>query len=553
MSMFCYQCQETAGNNGCTARGVCGKDETTANLQDVLVYNLKGIALLAQRKRAAGESIAPEGRLIMRGLFATITNANFDSDRFKVLIAEAVDRKRELASRYAAGGSGGGDASDSPLSEYESWSGSSDEQISAGFAGASVLSEEDEDRRSLTEFAVYGLKGLSAYGDHAVILGYEDEELYGELVDILADTTRGLPMDGLLDLLERTAGACVKAMALLDRANTETYGHPEMTRVDIGTGDRPGILISGHDLKDMAELLEQTVDAGVDVYTHSEMLPANYYPAFKKYSHFVGNYGGSWWKQNREFASFNGPILMTTNCITPVKDEYRDRIFTTGMAGYPGVPHIPDREDGKPKDFSAVIETARGCKPPEQIESGEIVGGFAHHQVEQLADRIVEAVKSGKIRKFVVMGGCDGRMKSREYFTEMAGGLPEDTVILTAGCAKYRYNKLKLGEIGGIPRVLDAGQCNDSYSIAVTALKLKEIFGLDDMGDLPVEFDVAWYEQKAVCVLLALLALGFKRVRIGPTLPAFVSENVKKVLVEKFDLRATTTVEDDLKAISGSG
>jgi len=551
MSMFCYQCQETARNTGCTARGVCGKDETTANLQDVLVYNLKGIALLAQRKRAAGESIAPEGRLIMRGLFATITNANFDSDRFEALIAEAVDRKRELASRYAAGGSGGGNTSDSPLSEYESWSGSSDEQISAGFAGASVLSEEDEDRRSLTEFAVYGLKGLSAYGDHAVILGYEDEELYGELVDILADTTRGLPMDGLLDLLERTAGACVKAMALLDRANTETYGHPEMTLVDIGTGDRPGILISGHDLKDMAELLEQTVDAGVDVYTHSEMLPANYYPAFKKYSHFVGNYGGSWWKQNREFASFNGPILMTTNCITPVKDEYRDRIFTTGMAGYPGVPHIPDREDGKPKDFSAVIETARGCKPPEQIESGEIVGGFAHHQVEQLADRIVEAVKSGKIRKFVVMGGCDGRMKSREYFTEMAGGLPEDTVILTAGCAKYRYNKLDLGEIDGIPRVLDAGQCNDSYSIAVTALKLKEIFGLDDMGDLPVEFDVAWYEQKAVCVLLALLALGFKRVRIGPTLPAFVSKNVKKVLVDKFDLRATTTVEEDLKAITG--
>jgi len=547
MSMFCYQCQETARNTGCTARGVCGKDETTANLQDVLVYNLKGIALLAQRKRAAGESIAPEGRLIMRGLFATITNANFDSDRFKVLIAEAVDRKRELASRYAAGGSGGGDASDSPLSEYESWSGSSDEQISAGFAGASVLSEEDEDRRSLTEFAVYGLKGLSAYGDHAVILGYEDEELYGELVDILADTTRGLPMDGLLDLLERTAGACVKAMALLDRANTETYGHPEMTRVDIGTGDRPGILISGHDLKDMAELLEQTVDAGVDVYTHSEMLPANYYPAFKKYSHFVGNYGGSWWKQNREFASFNGPILMTTNCITPVKDEYRDRIFTTGMAGYPGVKHIPDRPADGSKDFSEIIELAKTCPPPQEIETGTITGGFAHDQVMALADKVVDAVKSGAVKRFVVMAGCDGRQKGRSYFTEVAEALPEDTIILTAGCAKYRYNKLDLGDIGGIPRILDAGQCNDSYSLAFIALKLKEVFGLDDINDLPISYDIAWYEQKAVAVLLALLHLGVKGLRLGPTLPAFLSPNVAKVLVEKFEIKPTGEVQSDIE------
>jgi hydroxylamine reductase len=358
-------------------------------------------------------------------------------------------------------------------------------------------------------------------------------------------------MDELLDLLLRAAGACVKAMELLDRANTSVYGHPEMTRVNIGTRNRPGILISGHDLKDLAELLQQTEGSGVDIYTHGEMLPAHYYPAFKKYEHFMGNYGGSWWQQNKEFASFRGPILMTTNCITPVQEAYKERIYTTGMAGYPGVLHISDRKHGRPKDFSALIEQAKCCDPPEQIETGEIVGGFAHHQIEQLTDRIVNAVQSGQIKRFVVMGGCDGRMKSREYFTEIARLLPMDTVILTAGCAKYRYNKLDLGDTGSIPRVLDAGQCNDSYSIAVTALKLKEVFGLDDLADLPLEFDVAWYEQKAVCVLLALLALGFKRVRIGPTLPAFVSENVKQVLVDKFGLLATATVDRDIEAIVG--
>jgi len=542
MSMFCYQCQETARNAGCTKRGVCGKDETTANLQDVLVFNLKGLACLARRKREAGDSTAAEGLLIMRGLFATITNANFDPDRFKGLIREAVSAKKLLVGKY-------GSAAD--LNAYELWEGESEREMAAAFEEASVLAEEDEDKRSLKEFIVYGLKGLAAYGDHAAVLGYEDEELYGELVDVLAGTTEDLSMDELLGLLMRAAGACVKTMELLDRANTSTYGHPEMTRVDIGTRNRPGILVSGHDLRDLAELLEQTLGSGVDIYTHSEMLPAHYYPAFKKYEHFVGNYGGSWWQQNKEFASFQGPILMTTNCITPVQEAYRDRIYTTGMAGYPGIPHIPDRKNGGPKDFSALIENAKSCEPPQQIETGQIVGGFAHHQVEQLADRIVEAVSSGQIKKFVVMGGCDGRMKSREYFTEMARRLPKDTVILTAGCAKYRYNKLDLGDIGGIPRVLDAGQCNDSYSIAVTALKLKEVFGLHDLGDLPVEFDVAWYEQKAVCVLLALLALGFKRVRIGPTLPAFVSENVKQVLVDKFGLLATTTVDRDLEAIVG--
>jgi hydroxylamine reductase len=540
MSMFCFQCQETAKNSGCTVRGVCGKDEITANLQDVLVYSLKGMALLARRKHEAGHSIAGEGILIMKSLFATITNANFDPERITEHIFEALLHKKRLIESYA---------SDVQLSDIEAWRAESKEELSAKFTEASVQAEANQDIRSLKEFIVYGLKGLCAYGDHAHVLGYEDEELYSELIDILAATAEQLSTHELLDLLVRTGNACVKAMALLDRANTSTYGNPEMTRVNIGVRSRPAILISGHDLKDMEELLEQTRGTGVDVYTHSEMLPAHYYPAFKKYDHFAGNYGGSWWKQNSEFASFKGPILMTTNCIVPVKDAYRDRIFTTGMAGYPGVPHIPDRKDGRPKDLSKIIELAKKCDPPEPIESGEIVGGFAHQQIEQLADRIVEAVKSGKIKKFVVMAGCDGRMKSREYFTEVAKALPKDTVILTAGCAKYRYNKLPLGEIDGIPRVLDSGQCNDSYSIAVTAMRLKEIFGAEDINDLPVDFDVAWYEQKAVCVLLALLALGFSGVRIGPTLPAFVSENVKKTLIERFELKGITDVENDVRAI----
>ncbi|MFO8065704.1 MAG: hydroxylamine reductase [Spirochaetia bacterium] len=539
--MFCYQCQEASKNVGCTTRGVCGKADETSNHMDVLVYNLKGLAYLAQKKAQAGESIADEGNFIMRALFATITNANFDTGRITELTFETLERKKALAATYATG---------EKLPAAAAFDAKTVDELESAFAVASVLATEDEDVRSLREFIVYGMKGLAAYGEHAAILGYEDEEIYREMIDELVATIEDKSLGELTETLVATGNTAVKTMALLDRANTGTYGHPEITKVNIGTQNRPGILISGHDLKDMAELLEQTKDSGVDVYTHSEMLPANYYPAFKKYDHFVGNYGGSWYKQNTEFKSFNGPILMTTNCITPVRDSYKDRIFTTGMAGYPDVTHIPDREDGRPKDFSRIIELAKTCDPPEQIEEGEIVGGFAHHQVEQLADKVVDAVNSGAIKKFVVMAGCDGRMKSREYFTDLAKELPNDTVIMTAGCAKYRYNKLDLGDIGGIPRVLDAGQCNDSYSIAAIALKLKEVFGLDDLNDLPVDFAVAWYEQKAVCVLLALLALGFKGVRIGPTLPAFVSENVKQTIVETFNLKATSDVESDVEAIT---
>ncbi len=540
--MFCYQCQETSRNTGCTTRGVCGKDGSVADLQDVLVYGLKGLAALARRARAAGSSPASSGAFIMKCLFATITNANFDASRIRGLVFETVERKRTLAQSVPR----------ADLTRIEAWQGSTDEDLARCFAAASVTSEADVDVRSLKELAIYALKGLCAYGEHAQVLGFDDPDLDSEVVEILAAATDDLGMDELLGLVERTGKACVAAMALLDRANTTTYGHPRMTRVSIGVRNRPGILVSGHDLKDLEELLDQTAGTGVDVYTHSEMLPAHSYPAFQKYKHFAGNYGGSWWKQGEEFDTFNGPILMTTNCITPVRDAYRDRIFTTGMAGSPGVPHVADRRDGRPKDFAPIIELAKRCRPPQAIESGEIVAGFAHDQVERLADKVVAAVKSGKLRKFVVMGGCDGRMKSREYFTDLAKALPSDTVILTAGCAKYRYNKLALGDIDGIPRVLDAGQCNDSYSIAVTALKLKEIFGAADVNDLPIDFAIAWYEQKAVCVLVALLVLGFKGVRIGPTLPAFVSENVKRLLVERFGLKATADVRSDLQAIVGA-
>ncbi len=542
MSMFCYQCQETAKNIGCTVRGVCGKDDITANHMDVLVYAVKGIAYMAQKKAAAGKSISDEGNFILRALFSTITNANFDVERIKALTYEAIDRKQKLIDQYTG---------DEELPEYVKFTAKNEQELEAAFDRAGVKATKDEDVRSLREFIVYGVKGIAAYGEHAAVLGYEDEEIYTEVVDELVATMQDLSIEDLAGVLVKTGHTAVKTMALLDQANTGTYGHPEMTKVNIGTRDNPGILISGHDLKDMHELLEQTKGTGVDVYTHSEMLPANYYPTFKKYDHFVGNYGGSWYKQGSEFSSFNGPILMTTNCITPVRDAYKDRIFTTGMAGYPGVPHIPDRKAGSQKDFSQLIELAKKCDPPEQIEEGEIVGGFAHHQVEQLADKVVDAVKSGAIKKFVVMGGCDGRMKSREYFTEFAQKLPKDTVIMASGCAKYRYNKLDLGDIGGIPRVLDAGQCNDSYSIASIALTLKDAFGLDDLNDLPVDFAVAWYEQKAVCVLLALLALGFKGVRIGPTLPGFVSENVKKLIIETFDLKATSDAESDIAAVVG--
>lgn len=540
MSMFCYQCQETAKNIGCTVRGVCGKDETTANHMDVLVYAVKGLAHMAQKKAAAGKSIKEEGNLILRALFSTITNANFDVERIKALIYETIDRTQKLVDQYGQG---------EDLPEYVQFAPKSDQDLEAAFDVAAVKATEDEDIRSLREFIIYGIKGIAAYGDHASILGFENEEVYREVIDELVATTENLSIDELAGVLVQTGNTAVKTMALLDQANTSTYGHPEITKVNIGTRSNPGILISGHDLKDMSELLEQTQGTGVDVYTHSEMLPANYYPAFKKYNHFVGNYGGSWYKQGSEFSSFNGPILMTTNCIIPVRDAYKDRIFTTGMAGYPEVPHIPDRTEGGKKDFSKLIELAKSCKPPEQIEEGEIIGGFAHHQVELLADKVVEAVKSGAIKKFIVMGGCDGRMKSREYFTEFAKQLPKDTVIMASGCAKYRYNKLNLGEIDGIPRVLDAGQCNDSYSIASIALTLQKAFELDDVNDLPVDFAVAWYEQKAVCVLLALLALGFKGVRIGPTLPAFVSENVKQKIIDTFGLKVTTEVESDIAAV----
>ena len=508
MGMFCFQCQETAKNTGCTLMGVCGKKAETANRMDELIRELKRLALTRKPDRELGLFTA-------QSLFLTITNANFDSER----IRKQIDRAKELV-------------------------GPNPPEIPVG-----VLACENEDVRSLRELLTYGLKGIAAYTDHAAMLGKENDEIYAFLFKGLAGAAKETDPDTLTALVLECGEIAVKAMELLDRANMETYGHPQMTKVRTGVGKRPGILISGHDLRDLQELLEQSADAGIDIYTHSEMLPAHSYPAFRKYPHLYGNYGGAWHRQNQEFASFRGPILMTTNCITPVQESYRDRIFTTGMAGYPGVPHIPDRVNGKPKDFSAIIELARRCPPPEPLEDGELIGGFARNQVLSLADAIVKAVKSGAIRRFVVMAGCDGRQKSREYFTEVAQTLPPDTVILTAGCAKYRYNKLALGEIGGIPRVLDAGQCNDSYSLAVIALKLKEAFGLKDVNELPLSFDIAWYEQKAVAVLLALLALGFKGIRLGPTLPAFLSPGVAKVLTEKFGIRGIADAPTDVGAM----
>ncbi|MGE4566010.1 MAG: hydroxylamine reductase [Victivallaceae bacterium] len=506
--MFCFQCQETAGNHGCTMGGVCGKKPETANRMDELVRQLKLITLTRKPDRELG-------LFIVQSLFMTITNANFDNAR--------LDAQLERAKALTGTG-----AADAPLG---------------------VLSCENEDIRSLRELLIYGLKGIAAYADHAAMLGKEDDAIYDFAFRALAATTRDLSAAELTGLVLECGSVAVKTMALLDAANTGTYGTPQVTKVKTGVGARPGILVSGHDLRDMKELLEQSKDAGIDIYTHSEMLPAHYYPELKKYAHLYGNYGNAWHRQNVEFASFNGPILMTTNCITPVQDSYRDRIFTTGMAGYPGVPHIADRENGKAKDFSAIIAMAQKCPPPTAIEDGEIVGGFAHGQVLALADKVVEAVKSGAIKRFVVMAGCDGRQRKREYFTEVANDLPKDTVILTAGCAKYRYNKLPLGDIGGIPRVLDAGQCNDSYSLAVIALKLKEVFGLDDVNKLPLSFDIAWYEQKAVAVLLAVLSLGFKNIRLGPTLPAFLSPGVAKVLVETFDIKPTTEAAADVAAM----
>lgn len=537
--MFCYQCQETAKNSGCTLKGVCGKTEDTANLQDLLMFSLKGLAACALQ---AGEraDVTGTGRFVAQAMFATITNANFDSGRIIALIRETLKRREEIKASA-------GLRITSP--EAAVWFADSDDELRAKAPMVGILAAENEDIRSLRELLTYGMKGVSAYAEHASRLGYEDPDIYSFLLKGLDATTRELSADEITSLVMECGGIAVKTMALLDRANTQTYGSPEITKVNIGVRGNPGILVSGHDLKDFEQLLKQTEGTGVDVYTHCEMLPANYYPAFKKYSHFVGNYGNAWWKQNEEFEQFGGPILMTTNCIIPVKDSYKDRIFTTGMAGYPGVRHIPEPAHGGPKDFSEIISLARTCRPPVEIETGEIVGGFAHDQVMKLADKVVDAVKSGAVKRFVVMAGCDGRLKARSYFTEIAQGLPEDTVILTAGCAKYRYNKLPLGDIGGIPRVLDAGQCNDSYSLAVIAMKLKEVFGLQDINDLPISYDIAWYEQKAVAVLLALLALGVKHIRLGPTLPGFLSPNVARVLVEKFDIKPTGDVQGDLAAI----
>ena len=539
--MFCFQCQETAGCKGCTMVGVCGKKPDVAAMQDLLVYVSKGISAVTTALRKEGQTVSPEiNHLITLNLFVTITNANFDRESIEGRIRATLDAKQELMARLkdTAG-----------LPEAALWDGAGDWEEKAKIVG--VLSTENEDIRSLRELITYGLKGLSAYSKHANALLQDDEEVDAFLQRALAATLDdSLSADDLVALTLETGKYGVSGMALLDKANTTAYGNPEITRVNIGVGKNPGILVSGHDLRDLEMLLEQTQGTGVDVYTHSEMLPAHYYPAFKKYPNFVGNYGNAWWKQKEEFESFNGPILMTTNCIVPPKDSYKDRMYTTGAAGYPGCKHIPGGI-GEQKDFSALIEHAKKCAPPTEIETGEIIGGFAHAQVFALADKVVEAVKSGAIKKFVVMGGCDGRARSREYYTEFAKALPKDTVILTAGCAKYKYNKLPLGDINGIPRVLDAGQCNDSYSLAVIALKLKEIFGLEDINDLPIIYNIAWYEQKAVIVLLALLYLGVKNIHLGPTLPAFLSPNVAKVLVENFGIAGIGTVEEDMKLFFG--
>lgn len=540
--MFCFQCQETAKNTGCTQRGVCGKPETTAGLQDVLIYILKGISVYGEHAIKKGDPLIEEERFITESLFATITNANFDDDAIRRMVAKGLDMKKRLAAKYASSFGGA-------LPDCASWEPKPGEDLLMKSADASILSTGGEDQRSLRSLLLFGIKGIAAYAHHASVLGHEEPAIYEFLVEALASMTKELTVDEMVALVMKSGKTAVDTMALLDKANTSAYGKPRITTVDTGVRGNPGILVSGHDLKDLEELLDQTEGKGIDVYTHGEMLPAHYYPFFGKYKHLAGNYGGSWWKQGEEFASFNGPILMTTNCIIPLKDAYRDRIFTTGMAGYPGVKHISDRKKGSHKDFSGIIELAKKCPPPVEIEKGKITGGFAHDQVLALADKVVDAVKSGAIKRFVVMAGCDGRQKGRSYFTEIAEALPKDTVILTAGCAKYRYNKLELGDIGGIPRVLDAGQCNDSYSLAVIALKLKEAFGLDDVNKLPISFDIAWYEQKAVAVLLALLYLGFKGIRLGPTLPAFLSPAVAKVLVENFDIKPIGDVPGDIAAM----
>lgn len=537
--MFCFQCQETAGCTGCTKFGVCGKSPDLARMQDLLVYVTKGLSEVTTRLRREGKEVSGEvNHLITINLFTTITNANFDDEIFYARVKETLAAKEALLVKLS---------NKENLSKAALWNASSNAEMDEKSTKVGVLATKDEDIRSLRELIIYGLKGLSAYMKHANALGYDDEKISEFMQSTLAKTLDyGLSVDELIALTLETGKVGVDGMALLDSANTGTYGHPEITKVNIGVRNNPGILISGHDLKDLELLLKQTEGTGVDVYTHSEMLPAHYYPAFKKYSHFAGNYGNAWWKQKEEFESFNGPILMTTNCIVPPKDSYKDRIYTTGAAGFAGVKHIAGKSEDN-KDFSEIIEQAKKCQPPTEIETGEIVGGFAHNQVFALADAVVEAVKSGAIKKFFVMAGCDGRAKSRNYYTEFAKALPKDTVILTAGCAKYKYNKLNLGDINGIPRVLDAGQCNDSYSLALIALKLKEVFELQDINELPIAFNIAWYEQKAVIVLLSLLYLGVKNIHLGPTLPAFLSANVAKVLVENFGIGRITNVEHDLK------
>ena len=540
--MFCYQCQETAGCKGCTVVGVCGKQPDVAAMQDLLVWVTKGISAVTTRLREEGRAVADEvNHLVTENLFTTITNANFDKAAIEKRIEKTLEMKTALWEQLERRDN---------LPEAAGWTGEPSEFIKKA-SEAGVLIGQNEDIISLRSLITYGLKGLSAYTRHANVLLQEDREADAFLQRALAATLDdGLSVDDLIHLTLETGEYGVRGMALLDRANTETYGNPEITTVDIGVGSNPGILVSGHDLRDMEMLLEQTQGTGVDVYTHSEMLPAQYYPAFKKYPNFKGNYGNAWWRQKEEFEMFNGPILMTTNCIVPPKDSYKDRLYTTGAAGYPGCTYINGGIGGK-KDFSVIIQHAKRCEPPTGIEQGQIVGGFAHAQVLALADKVVDAVKSGKIRKFVVMAGCDGRAKSRTYYTDFAKALPEDTVILTAGCAKYRYNKLNLGDIEGIPRVLDAGQCNDSYSLAVIAMKLQEIFGLDNINDLPIIYNIAWYEQKAVIVLLALLSLGIKNIHLGPTLPAFLSPNVVNVLVEKFGIAGIDSVENDMELFFG--
>jgi hydroxylamine reductase len=550
--MFCFQCQEAAKNEGCTVKGMCGKPEETANLQDLLLFSLRGLAVYAEKAKELGIANKEDGLFVAQALFATITNTNFDNDRIIDLIKKALSHRETLKEKFLAAYKEKNSRDfDETLHPSASWVSEDVAEFQEKAKSVGVLATENEDVRSLRELLIIGVKGIAAYADHAAVLGFEKDEIYDFFMEALASTTKDLSVDEMIALVLKAGEVSVTTMATLDEANTTAYGQPEITEVNIGVGTNPGILISGHDLKDMDELLKQTEGTGVDVYTHGEMLPANYYPAFKKYVHFVGNYGGSWWHQNKEFESFNGPILLTTNCVIPLRKDntYLDRLFTTGMAGYPGAKHIADRPRGGTKDFSQVIELAKNCNPPEEIETGKIVGGFAHNQVLALADKVVDAVKSGAIKRFVVMAGCDGRQKSRGYFTDVAEALPKDTVILTAGCAKYRYNKLDLGDIGGIPRVLDAGQCNDSYSLAVVALKLKEVFELDDINDLPISFDIGWYEQKAVAVLLALLHLGVKGIRLGPTLPAFLSPTVAKVLVENFDIKPTGEVQADVDAM----